>query len=378
MDTPRVLSGTFLSLILTLVGCGSSHRISSSPPPPNEVPEFLYSAPLSDLLNTTVTAQIDPSTGGFSSVSVATVPLFCSGGIVVVGGEFLYMSLPATTCSGSGGLLFGYSINPTTGLPTPLAGSPFSSGLSTSPAGMATIPNGFFLYVADVGRIDAFAVNPTTGVLTAIPGSPFASGNNAQLVVDPSGSFLYASNDDVPGGVFAFTIDSVGTLTPVSGSPFAVPGQPDSQPYGIVDTGKFVYTTLYAANQIAAFSIDSATGALTSIQGSPFPTGGNPIVLALANNFLYGVTAQDGNISGYAISPATGALTPIPGSPFFSDSETIVADLSGKYLYVSTSVGISGFDINPTTGVLTAGEASVSNDGGLWLAVAQLPSAVVE
>lgn len=378
MNTLRVLSKTLLALILALVGCGSSNRISSSPPPPNEVPEFLYSAPLSTLLNTTVTAEIDPSTGGFSSVSVATVPFFCSGGIIAVAGQFLYISLPTTTCSGSAGLLFGYSINPTTGLPTPLAGSPFSAGLSTSPTGMATIPNGFFLYVADVGRIDAFTVDPTTGVLTAIPGSPFASGSNAQLVVDPSGSFLYASGNDVPGRVFAFAIDSVGALRPVSGSPFAIPGRTDSQPYGIVDTGKFVYTALYAANQIAAFSIDSATGTLTSVQGSPFPTGGNPSVLALADNFLYGVNTQDGSISGYAINPATGALTPIPGSPFFSDCATMAADLSGKYLYVSTSVGILGFDINPTTGVLTAGKASVSNDGGLWLAVARLPSALVK
>lgn len=380
MNTPRVLSRALLTFTLALAGCGSSGHSGSSPPPPppDSGPEFLYSAPLSDFLNTSLTAEIDPSNGGFSSVSVTTVPFFCSGGIIVVGGEFLYISVPTTTCPVTGGQVYGYAINPTTGLPTPLGGSPFSSGLSTSPEGMATVPNSYFLYIADAGGIDAFTVEPSTGVLTPISGSPFASGNNPQLVVDPSGKFLYASDDGVPGGVFAFTIDS-GALTPVPGSPFQVSGQTAStQPYGIVDTGKFVYAALYATNQIAGFSVDSATGALTSLPGSPFPAGVNPVVLALANNFLYCVNSQDGSISGYAINSDGGALTPIPGSPFISDSLTIVPDPSGKYLYVSTTVGILGFNIDSTTGALTQGAASVSNDGGLWLTVAQLPSAAAQ
>jgi len=376
MNTPRVLSKTLLTFMLALSGCGTSNHAGCNPaPPPNDGPEFLYSAPLTDLLNTSLTAQINPSNGGFSSVSVATVPFFCSGGIAAVNGEFLYISVPTTMCPGSDGLLFGYSINPTTGLPAPIGGSPFSSGLSTSPAAMATAPNSCILYIGDAGGIDAFTVEPTTGVPTAVSGSPFAAGNSPQLVVDPSGKFLYASEDGGPGGIFAFAIDSGGALTPVPGSPFQIPGQMGSHPYGIVDTGKFVYTALYATNQIAGFSIDSATGALTSLSGSPFPTGLQPLVLALANNFLYGVNSQDGSVSGYAVNPETGGLTPVPGSPFISDSETIVPDLSGKYLYVSTTVGVLGFDIDPNTGALTPGAASVSNDGGLWLTVARLPLA---
>src|SRR6202012_4268773 len=103
------------------------------------------------------------------------------------------------------------------------------------------------------------------------------SGLNVQLVVDPSGKFLYASNDNDFFGnnptdsISAFTIEPSGALTPVPDSPFAIPGPGGgtSEPFGIVDTGSFVYAALL--NQVAAFSVDSTTGALAFVPGSPFP-----------------------------------------------------------------------------------------------------------
>jgi 6-phosphogluconolactonase (cycloisomerase 2 family) len=371
-----------LAVSLTFVGCGAGKQTSTIAACPSSRPsgtaslELLYSAPLSDLLNTSVTATIDPNTGGFSSVLVTTVPAYgCAGGIITVDAKFLYISIPENTCGAYASALLGYSLDQSTGAPTALPTSFFSSGILTSPQGMATLPNTNLVYVADAGRIDAFCVDSDTGSPTPIPGSPFASGSNPQLAVDPSGKFLYASDDDDPGGVLAFTVGFGGGLTPISGSPFAIPGQTNSnsQPFGIVDTGKFVYTALLATNQIAAFSIDSQTGVLAPVPGSPFAAGTEPIVLALANNFLYAVNNVDGSISGYSINPDTGALTPVPGSPFGNDGFTLVVDPSGKYLYVSLSVGINGFNIDPTTGALTQGLAGVSNDGPLWITIAQLP-----
>jgi 6-phosphogluconolactonase (cycloisomerase 2 family) len=43
----------------------------------------------------------------------------------------------------------------------------------------------------------------------------------------------------------------------------------------IVDpTGRFVYATNNASNDISAYVIDSNTGALTPVSGSPFAAGG--------------------------------------------------------------------------------------------------------
>jgi 6-phosphogluconolactonase (cycloisomerase 2 family) len=166
----------------------------------------------------------------------------------------------------------------------------------------------------------------------------------------------------------------------VQGSPFTIPGQTvaNSVPFGIVDTSAFVYAALTATNQIAAFSIDSATGALAPVAGSPFSYERNPAALALADKFLYAVNETDGSISVYSISSSSGGLTEIPGSPFVSDSAALAADPSGKYLYDSTYEGILDFDINPDTGELTLGVASLSNDGSLLLTIVQLPSSTAQ
>jgi len=164
-------------------------------------------------------------------------------------------------------------------------------------------------------------------------------------------------------------------LTPVANSPFAIPGPTGwtSEPYGIVDTGSFVYTALL--NQVAAFSVDSATGALTSVPGSPFPAGNGASVFASVNNFLYVVNASDGTISGYSIDTSSGALTPLPDSPFGSGGGTLTTDPSGKYLYLGTFKGIQGYNIDSATGALTLGTATFGEGAGvLWLTTVQLPA----
>jgi len=175
----------------------------------------------------------------------------------------------------------------------------------------------------------------------------------------------------------AFTIGSTGALTPVPGSPFLTPIPPTAavfnQPVGIVDTGKFVYTALNGANQIAAYSVNGETGALTPVQGSPFSTGIAPAYVALAGNFLYVVDEEEGSVSAYSINPTTGALTAVPGSPFGSGGSTVTTDVSGQYLYLSRFDGIQGYNIDSATGALTPGAGFLDNDGRLWMTVVQLP-----
>jgi hypothetical protein len=67
-------------------------------------------------------------------------------------------------------------------------------------------------------------------------------------VVDPSGKFLCATSSSTPTQILAFAVSTTGTLAPLSGSPFKIPGQAnaDSNPAGILDTGKYVYVTLGA------------------------------------------------------------------------------------------------------------------------------------
>jgi 6-phosphogluconolactonase len=117
----------------------------------------------------------------------------------------------------------GFAGSKADGTLTRLSGSPFSLplvGSSFFPQGMATDPLGKFLYVANIG-IDELAIDGTTGDLTAIPGSPVHENNASFLTVDPSGSFLFADGNS---GILAFTIDTnSGALTLVAGSPFPFP-----------------------------------------------------------------------------------------------------------------------------------------------------------
>lgn len=102
-------------------------------------------------------------------------------------GRFAYVSSAGTGGTG----VYGFSIDPTTGALTALAGSPFPTG----PTGSATAsepdfitvdPSGQFGYTADqgTGTITGFAIDQTTGVLKSTPGSPYmlSSGSNPMFV----------------------------------------------------------------------------------------------------------------------------------------------------------------------------------------------------
>src|SRR5262245_10959073 len=88
----------------------------------------------------------------------------------------------------------------------------------------------------------------------------------------------------------------------------------------------FVYTNNDRnPNSISAFSVAS-NGSLSPVAGSPFLTGGieagggffaaNRITAAIVKDFLYAANAGSNTVSGFSINPATGVLTPVPGSPF--------------------------------------------------------------
>ena len=330
-------------------------------------------------LNLSEVATIDLCTGGFKSVSSGPVPFFANSSAVATKAGFLYISNSFINGgSNNGSQIFVYSIDQANGKINQIAGSPFF--LFPPPIsiqGLATTPDGRFLYGADAsGNIFAFRLNKATGVPTELPGSPFASGPNSQLVVDPSSKFLYATDDDVIGSVLAFAIDSDGALSPLPGSPFVIPSPNgaglNTEPYGILDTGSFVYVALSGTNHVGAFSVDSETGALTRVPGSPFLAGNGASLFAIEKNFLYVVNVADGTISAYTIDPGSGALSPVSGSPFGSGGGTLAIDPSGKYLYLGTFKGVQSYNINSTTGALSLGSGTLGEQGVLWLTIVGL------
>jgi 6-phosphogluconolactonase len=244
-----------------------------------------------------------------------------------------------------------------------------------------------FLYVTALDDISGFSL-ATSGNPTSFQNQ---SGPNQSIgmVADASGKFLYVS-DFENASVQAFTINrSTGLLSAVAGSPFSAGSPPGAGGIAVDPGTKFLYITLMNSAEVAGFSINSATGALTSIPGSPFPAGNTPVqaIVDSSGKFLYVSNLNDsqGAISGYGIDPISGALTPIPGSPFptqtnFPGPAGLAIGGGGKFLYVgmagmaNANNKISGFSIDPNTGVLTQIPGSPFPTGNIPLGIATDPS----
>src|SRR6267378_4011152 len=189
-----------------------------------------------------------------------------------------------------------------------VAGSPFSTSELFTVLDVEFHPSGNFLYAAD-GKVLVFRVDATTGALAEITGSPFSTGGVViATVADPTGKFLYAV-DNRNNSVSAFTIDgATGALTSL-GTPVAVGPSPND--ITMDPAGKFVYVANTGVDTISAFSQDAVTGALMPVPGSPFPTSQMPIHLSTdpGGKFLFVANSFDTKVNMFAIDPVTGALT---------------------------------------------------------------------
>jgi DNA-binding beta-propeller fold protein YncE len=98
--------------------------------------------------------------------------------------------------------------------------------------------------------------------------------------------FIY-TNDDIFSGfgsntVSAFAIGADGSLSKLAGSPFLTEGSggggngfDSARRIAISLDGKFLFASNAGSSDVSSFSVDSATGILTLIAGSPFSTGGS-------------------------------------------------------------------------------------------------------
>ena len=213
-------------------------------------------------------------------------------------------------------------------------------------------PSPEFLYATSPDAIVGFKIDPSTGAL----GSPLTTpGPNQSLgmVATITLGRLYVSdflNDKVEG----FSINSsTGGLTAVTGSPFSLGGTPPGaggvSPF--VSGGSKLYVTDLNAGAVSAFTYDSLTGTLSTVAGSPFPAGNTPVHAVLAgfqDQFLYVSNLNDsaGGISAFTVDFNTGALTPIPGSPYatgtagsFPGPSALVIGGSGQNILYVALVG---------------------------------------
>ncbi len=290
------------------------------------------------------------------------------------------------------------------------------------------------VYLEDYSGLDYVSISqqpssPTQNCVMSNAAVSAQAANDTGFTVSCAGfSYVTSAADDT---LSAYSIDAttgalslIGTPTVTGGSPYATVGLDDGNTRYIVegnkltllDSRRYVFIGNAVSNDVSAFAVNSTTGALTAVLGSPFPAGTDPQALALLNYLhsgtyvLYVANAgSDNNVSAYNIDEVTGALNPlfgpgastiatgkspksiaigvehdsipfiyvanhggsndisafdynlapVPGSPFPAGGNplSLVVGARGKFLYSANpdamNPSISGFSIDPTSGALS-------------------------
>ena len=255
-----------------------------------------------------------------------------------------------------------YRLDAATGLLTS-NGNDLDEGGTRSLA-IAPDASGNFIYTAnrDAGTISVHSVDPRAGLLTPT-GAQVSAILPWALAADPSGKFLFVANG--PGSVSTYAIGPNGALSFVAQTAQA-PGGAIS--VAVHPSGKFVYSANVNANSISAYRLDPATGTLTSIPGSPFPTGANPQSVSIdpTGRFLYAPNGNGQSVSGFLIDTTGGGLSTMPASPFPVGiiPMWVALDPSTKFAFVTNQADntVSAFDVNSVTGGLQAAPGSPFSD----------------
>jgi 6-phosphogluconolactonase len=288
-------------------------------------------------------------------------------------GKFAYVA--SEGCDAAGYVSM-YMINPTTGILASI-GPPVPSNDENTDS-VTVDPSGKFAYVTssgnvwdiDFGSVLVYTINPATGALTSTTGGINATGVNEtpelfnSVAVDPSGKFAYAAD----GGAFPwpsfggdssvsmYTINSTtGALTSIG--MIAAGAGPDS--VAVDPSGKFAYVTNFSSKDVSMYTVDATTGALASIGTIAAGASPNSVAVDPADKFAYVTNFNSNDVSMYTIDAATGTLTFTGSIAAGTNPNSIAVDPAGKFAYVANWTGpntdgsVSMYTIDAATGGLT-------------------------
>jgi 6-phosphogluconolactonase (cycloisomerase 2 family) len=190
------------------------------------------------------------------------------------------------------------------------------------PTAIATVASGADIYVtasdtaSGLGYVFGYAVN-SDGTLTSLTGSPFAAGSHPSAVAgDPSGTYLYVT-DFTKSDILAYKINA-GILTPLGSGPFPS----GSGPSGIVvdSAGKFAYVSNSQDSNVIAYTISNGT--LTS--AGTYATGIQPVALIIdpsLNQYLYTANFLGDTVTGFQLNANDGTLLNTLNSPYKANDQ---------------------------------------------------------
>jgi 6-phosphogluconolactonase len=265
---------------------------------------------------------------------------------------------------------------------TPLAGAPFAAGGAGTGAGLASqgaiqvTRDGRYLLAVDAGSNQVSVLRLTPGGVPVLVGHPVSSGGiqPVSVAVSPSG-LVYVANSGAAGSNYAgFRLLPGGTLVPIPGATFAVPGDSGLGDVFFNALGNHLVGTRVNTSQIDSFAVLPG-GRLRPAPGSPItgqglgqlgaefsPTRPDQLFVSNAHN-----GAGLGTVSAYR-DGLFGQLTPVGASPY-ADGQTapcwVEISHDGRYLFtVNTgSANISSYAISPDGSLTLIGSTPIKGGG---------------
>jgi 6-phosphogluconolactonase (cycloisomerase 2 family) len=193
-------------------------------------------------------------------------------------------------------------------------------------------------------RLATFSRDTTTGLLT-LQSSVDLGLIVTRPAIDPLGKYLYLAGLDptfTTAQALGFSIDSVtGNLTPIPGTPFALTNLVGD--FSFDPSGQFVYMSNAGGTSIDSYTIDRTTGKLTA-SGS-ITTCVNPSVLRfnLTAKFAYTTCSMDfahdplsASVESFSLA-ADGKLTHIGSAPAHDSPSSLTLDSSGQFFYLTSN-----------------------------------------
>jgi 6-phosphogluconolactonase (cycloisomerase 2 family) len=200
---------------------------------------------------------------------------------VLADGSYAYVSAYDSTASPTVGYIFAFAVAPSTSS-TPGALTPVNDGVPL-PAGtqltaIASDSSSSYVYATDYssGSVFGYSVSPTTGQLSALAGGAVASGSGpSSIVVDPKYPYAYVANSQ-DSTVTAFSISS-GVLTRIGAyatglQPVAIGVDPS--------TSHFIFTANFLGANVSGFDLNSTNGTLLNSQYTPYGANAQPNAVA--------------------------------------------------------------------------------------------------
>jgi 6-phosphogluconolactonase (cycloisomerase 2 family) len=206
-----------------------------------------------------------------------------------------------------------------------------------------------------------------------LPSKPTDVLTPTSVITASSGAYLYVTAFDATAGggyVFAFAVNSDGTLSAINGSPVRAGTHPSSQASD--PSGNFLYVTDFGANQVLSFAVSS--GGLSLVSTTPSGSQPSAIVVDTTGKYAYVANSQDSNVSAYSLS--NGTLAALGSYTTGTQPVAIGLDPSmNEFLYTANFLGnsVSGFQANAGDGSLLISQSSPYGANANPTAVAAIP-----